>query len=392
MKALISLPITAYLVYRSYSRSSLTPLGILFATLTALLHATHPSPLPFTLLIVFFLAGTTATRLNHDVKSGYTLSSTGSSSSAGGGGGGGGGDGGGKGRTHVQVLANSGVASALVLVHLWRVGWGVDSWRGNGEGEYVPTSGSVAGLILAGIVASYAAVAADTFSSELGILAKSSPRLITRPWVKVPRGTNGGVTAEGLAAGVLGALVVAMASVLVMPFRSGGNAAGLGPVGRVLMAGEKVEVYRRWTLRDKAVWVLAVTVWGALGSVLDSLLGAVLQASVVDRRTGKIVEGVGGVKVLVSGRNGWDGMREAVHPKQHKDEALKKGMQADTDQDEKAASPNGRGESRRVLVGWDWLDNNQINLLMAACMSVGGMAVASWVWGIPLSSMWTRDR
>lgn len=45
------------------------------------------------------------------------------------------------------------------------------------------------------------------------------------------------------------------------------------------------------------MWILAVTGWGALGSVLDSVLGGLLQASVVDKRTGKVVEGTGGKKV-----------------------------------------------------------------------------------------------
>jgi hypothetical protein len=47
-------------------------------------------------------------------------------------------------------------------------------------------------------------------------------------------------------------------------------------------------------------WVEAVTIWGGLGSLLDSLLGGWLQASVVDRRTGKVVEGSGGRKVRIT--------------------------------------------------------------------------------------------
>lgn len=43
--------------------------------------------------------------------------------------------------------------------------------------------------------------------------------------------------------------------------------------------------------------VIAVTMWGGLGSVLDSALGGWFQASVVDGRTGKVIEGTGGKKV-----------------------------------------------------------------------------------------------
>ncbi len=286
------------------------------------------------------------------------------------------------------MLANSGVASLFLLLHLYRTNLKLNSWSAHAElkqeegEECIPTTGSVQGLILAGIVANYAAVAADTFSSELGILARSEPRLITRPWVRVPRGTNGGVTAAGLAAGALGALVIAVASAVLMPFCAGSQTGRLGPVGRVLMAGEKVEAYRGWTLTDKLIWVLAVTGWGALGSVLDSLLGAMLQASVLDQRTGKIVEGAGGERVLVSSRGkGKTAKRELLHSEGNKDQALRDGKRADGEERD--------AQSRRVLVGRDWLDNNQINLLMAACMGFGGPVVASWYWGIPLSRLWT---
>lgn len=54
-----------------------------------------------------------------------------------------------------------------------------------------------------------------------------------------------------------------------------------------------------WNLADRMGWVVLATLWGALGSVVDSILGALLQASVVDKRTGKVVEGSGGRKVRI---------------------------------------------------------------------------------------------
>src|SRR5690348_8462708 len=73
-------------------------------------------------------------------------------------------------------------------------------------------------VLLVGVIANYAAVAADTFSSELRILSKGDPRLITS-WNlrKVPRGTNGGVSLLGLGAGVLGSLVIVSATMLFLP-------------------------------------------------------------------------------------------------------------------------------------------------------------------------------
>lgn len=121
----------------------------------------------------------------------------------------------------------------------------------------------------------YVAVAADTFSSELGILSKSKPRLITSLTLReVPPGTNGGVTAVGLAAGLFGSFLLAFTSAVSLPFCSAHG-----------------------SLKDRALWTVALTLWGGLGSVLDSVLGGLLQASVVDKRSGKVVEGSGGRKV-----------------------------------------------------------------------------------------------
>lgn len=147
---------------------------------------------------------------------------------------------------------------------------------------------------LTGTISNYTAVAADTFSSELGILSKSKPRLLTS-WNlrEVPPGTNGGVSVTGTLAGFGGAFVIAITSVILLPFcgpdnslrgKALGNKAGLGG-GRI------------WTWQETALLVLAITVWGGLGSVLDSALGGWFQASVIDSRTGKVIEGAGGKKV-----------------------------------------------------------------------------------------------
>merc|ERR1711881_784699 len=107
----------------------------------------------------------------------------------------------------------------------------------------------------------YAAVAADTFSSELGILATSKPRLITAPWRVVAPGTNGGVTATGIMAGLIGSFIIAVTTTALTPFCSADNRKREGGSAAV----------------------------GLGGSLLASLLGALLQASVIDIRTGKVI-------------------------------------------------------------------------------------------------------
>jgi len=142
----------------------------------------------------------------------------------------------------------------------------------------------------------YAAVAADTFSSELGIISSSKPRLITSPTLReVPPGTNGGVTAIGILAGFLGSFTIAATSAIFLPFCAVGASSTIGKLFGDNQPG--FEGGSGWALREKLVWVGAVTLWGGLGSLLDSLLGGWLQASVVDARTGKVIEGVGGKKV-----------------------------------------------------------------------------------------------
>ncbi|KIW63998.1 hypothetical protein PV04_08958 [Phialophora macrospora] len=312
MRPLIAVPITLLLILRSYTRRSLTIPGILTAALTATIHALHPSALPFTLLCVFFLLGTTATKVKHEVKATLTMSSNGSS----------GGDGP---RTSIQVLANSGCASILCAVHVWLYGIGntAPSWCYGASKE-----DHLRDILLLGIMANYAAVTADTLSSELGILSSSQPVLITHPWRVVPRGTNGGVTLAGLLAGVGGSAAIAATSVLFLSFCVGSTLNGPGTF-------------------------LLLTALGTIGTLLDSLLGAMLQASVVDRRTGKIIEGPGGVKVLVKSR-----------PK------------PPTQSHEHVRRTNGE-ESRLVNSGADILDNNQINLLMASIVSLTGMTVGN---------------
>jgi uncharacterized membrane protein len=63
MKPIVAVPAIAGLVYRAWSRKSLTPIGILTAFATAIVHAIHPWSVFFALLAVFFLAGNAVTKV-----------------------------------------------------------------------------------------------------------------------------------------------------------------------------------------------------------------------------------------------------------------------------------------------------------------------------------------
>jgi uncharacterized protein (TIGR00297 family) len=128
-----------------------------------------------------------------------------------------------RGRSAVQVLANGTVPAVAALV-----GALFDSPRA-----------------LPAAVGAMAATAADTWATELGLLGRRMPRLITTG-AAVPRGRSGGVTPLGTAGGGAGALFVAA-------------------LGRLVFSGDTVRI-------------APVAAGGVAGSLADSLLGATLQA------------------------------------------------------------------------------------------------------------------
>ncbi len=97
-----------------------------------------------------------------------------------------------------------------------------------------------------------AAVNADTWATELGVLNSRPPRLITTGR-QVEVGTSGGVTWLGIGASLAGALLV-------------GLTGGLGLLG----------LHRGWAAASALL--LAATTGGLAGSLVDSLLGATIQA------------------------------------------------------------------------------------------------------------------
>lgn len=159
-----------------------------------------------------------------------------------------------------------------------------------------------------------------------------------------------------------------------------------------------------WSISDKLSYTLALTGAGFSGTLLDSLLGALFQASVVDVHSGKIVEGTGGRKVLVHSSSPLHlkktgQLRSAVISHEEGKDGIAKTSSVDVGQSIKASetmqkagakstvAADGLHESRRIEVGSDILDNNAVNILMAALVSGGAMLAASVVWDLPYSSI-----
>ena len=125
-----------------------------------------------------------------------------------------------------QVLANGGVASVFAGLSFFfpHAAW---PWLA--------------------FVASLAAVNADTWATELGVLSPSRPRLITT-WKPVERGTSGGISLYGSLAALGGSALVALLAGLVRP------TGDFLPVAGIALLG------------------------GMVGAFFDSFLGATVQA------------------------------------------------------------------------------------------------------------------
>ncbi len=150
-------------------------------------------------------------------------------------------------RDAVQVVANAGVpVVGLLLAHLTGVGW------------YL--------LLAAG---GFASANADTWASEIGVLSRRRPRsIITRE--PLEPGTSGGTSPLGTAAALAGSALIATWTVVGFlliasndadPLLSG-NLESAGAAGSIGLLGVFF-----------VVWIA-----GAAGSVIDSVLGATVQA------------------------------------------------------------------------------------------------------------------
>jgi uncharacterized protein (TIGR00297 family) len=165
-------------------------------------------------------------------------------------------------RDAYQVLANGGLAGISVVAHVFF------------PASFFPWLA---------FCAAFAAANADTWATELGILNKVPPRLISTGRV-VPAGTSGGVSTAGLLASAAGSFLIAIAAYLTWSYT------GLDQSNRLVLS----------------VFVLIA---GFAGSVVDSLIGATIQGAYWCPTCAKETEkhpmhGCGSVTQLVRGK-GW---------------------------------------------------------------------------------------
>ncbi|MHB2156311.1 DUF92 domain-containing protein [Calditrichota bacterium GD2] len=138
-------------------------------------------------------------------------------------------------RDYAQVLANGGIGGALVILN-----------------ALFPDRMWYQLYLLSLMVAT-----SDTWSTEIGVLSKSNPRLITT-FRKVKPGISGAVSFLGTAGGFLGSAIILLSGLFFAPL------SGLA-----------------------ILWLLAL---GLLGNLLDSLIGATVQGQYQCAVCGKYTE------------------------------------------------------------------------------------------------------
>ncbi|MEA2575269.1 MAG: hypothetical protein QOH93_2567 [Chloroflexia bacterium] len=136
-------------------------------------------------------------------------------------------------RDAAQVMANGGVAALAVLLSY-----------------FFPST-----FFSGAFVGALSAATADTWATELGVLSKRRPRLLTTG-AQVQAGTSGAVTLLGSVAAAVGTLFIGLSAALLVRFPEFGQ----------LPAASEIAV------------VGAALIGGTAGSIADSLLGATIQA------------------------------------------------------------------------------------------------------------------
>jgi uncharacterized protein (TIGR00297 family) len=136
-----------------------------------------------------------------------------------------------------QVLANGGCAALIaiaffILPHRWH---------------------------FMGFIGAIATVNADTWTTELGVLSKTLPRLITTGRI-VPVGTSGGVTWFGTFVALCGALLIGTLAFLLEALQS-----AIANAGSFVFISEET--------------IVVGAIAGLAGALFDSVLGATIQAT-----------------------------------------------------------------------------------------------------------------
>ncbi|MFH1391498.1 MAG: DUF92 domain-containing protein [Candidatus Diapherotrites archaeon] len=185
----ITILILATFSFFSYRKKLLNTTGIIIADIIGIIAFIRGGFLAFTTLVVFYIIAEAATKIAREDHKKHEQ------------------------RTTANIIGNSG--AAIIALFL---------------GQGIAFFGAISAAL------------ADTVSSEIGMLSKKNPVLITS-FKKVEKGTDGGITLLGTIAGIIAAALIG----LLFYFTISPNGA------------------------------LAIVIAGILGTIIDSLLGATLE-------------------------------------------------------------------------------------------------------------------
>ena len=238
IQLILGLGLAAVMAWGSYRLQALSITGAVAAVIVGVLTFGVGGPIPAVLLILFFVTSSSLSRVGKRDKVQLAAIF----------------DKGGR-RDHGQVLANGLVAAIMAAIY------GLDG----------------SPVWLAAVVGSLASANADTWATEIGVLSRTWPRLITTG-VRVAPGTSGGVSPVGSMAAAAGAGVIGLAA---------------------------------WWLTGAWAFLAASLAGGSAGATLDSVLGATVQGIYYCEACRKETERhpkhtCGGETIRL---RGWDGLR-----------------------------------------------------------------------------------
>jgi len=229
---LLGLALSIAIGYVAYSRRSLSFSGVLGAIITGTTIFGFGGWVMGLTLIAFFIYGSILSKYKEREKTNVAQDKFDKGSR----------------RDFGQALANGGVGAVFAVLYFLNPSM---TW------------------LFAAFVGTMATVNADTWATEIGVLSKRPPRLVTTGKVVTP-GTSGGITLLGTSATLIGGLLIGITVYLL----------------RIIFG-----LFEGNTSNWQSFWIiLAALAGGFAGSLFDSLLGATVQAMYHNPETGKETE------------------------------------------------------------------------------------------------------
>ncbi len=243
-QTLLALTLSIPIGYVAYKRRGLSLGGVVTAiaiAITVFLTGWQT----FLIFLLFFLSSTLLTKWRYKVKEEKQAAETG------------------QGRGWRQVIGAGGIASVFALALAANL---VNRC-------YNPEPSPLLKAFFTAMLAAIATSNADTWAVEVGAAFNREPRLITKPWVRVPVGTSGGVTIIGELASMAGSLLISLAALTLYWISSA------------------YQLYP-WSIFAVSPLRLAliVFIFGWLGEILDSVVGATLQVKYFCPRCKKLTD------------------------------------------------------------------------------------------------------